>query len=125
MSSGWTSFRNRFGKKQDEARPALLPQGGEAAAAPVVPAAAPPEKGEAIGVRPYGMLDSVGQKNELIRVRFANMIDRLEEIRSLKEDFALLNEPVNDLIRSYPQLQSRLLETEAVLKQEKIGRAHV
>jgi crescentin len=46
------------------------------------------------------------------------MIDRLEEIRSLKEDFALLNEPVNDLIRSYPQLQSRLLETEAVLRQE-------
>jgi crescentin len=119
MSSGWTSFRNRFGKKQDEARPALLPQGGEAAAAPVVPAAAPPEKGEAIGVRPYGMLDSVGQKNELIRVRFANMIDRLEEIRSLKEDFALLSEPVSDLIRSYPQLQSRLLETEAVLRQER------
>jgi crescentin len=60
----------------------------------------------------------VGQKNELIRVRFANLIDRLEEIRSLKDDFTLLSEPVYDLIRGYPQLQSRLLETEAVLKQE-------
>ncbi len=117
MSSGWTSFRNRFGKKQDEAVTGSLFEGGEPAEIPAVPAA-PHEKGETIVVRPNGTLDSVGQKNELIRVRFANMIDRLEEIRSLKEDFALLSEPVNDLIRSYPQLQSRLLETEAVLKQE-------
>src|SRR5688572_5302969 len=120
MSSGWTSFRNRFGKKPDEAEPALLPppqQGGGAATAPALPAPAQ-EKAEPVIVRPNGSLDSVGQKNELIRVRFANMIDRLEEIRSLKEDFALLNEPVTELIRSYPQLQSRLLETEAVLKQE-------
>ncbi|KFG67179.1 hypothetical protein JH26_24155 [Microvirga sp. BSC39] len=120
MSSGWTSFRNRFGKKQDEAEAVSLPpqQGGGAAAAPALPASAAPEKAEPIIVRPNGMLDSVGQKNELIRVRFANMIDRLEELRSLKKDFALLNEPVNDLIRHYPQLQSRLMETEAVLKQE-------
>jgi crescentin len=95
-----------------------LPERGDGAEAMAAPGAAPPDKGEAIVVRPNGMLDSVGQKNELIRVRFANMIDRLEELRSLKEDFALLNEPVSELIRAYPQLQSRLLETEAVLKQE-------
>jgi crescentin len=118
MSSGWTSFRNRFGKRHDEAGGSPLHQGDESAEAVAAPGVAPPEKGETIVVRPNGALDSVGQKNELIRVRFANMIDRLEEIRSLKEDFALLNEPVNDLIRSYPQLQSRLLETEAVLRQE-------
>jgi crescentin len=118
MSSGWTSFRNRFGKKQDEAASEGLPRVSEGPEASVRPAASPPEKGETIIVRPNGALDSVGQKNELIRVRFANMIDRLEEIRSLKEDFALLSEPVSDLIRSYPQLQSRLLETEAVLRQE-------
>jgi crescentin len=118
MSSGWTSFRNRFGKKQDEAASEGLPGVSEGPEASVMPAASPPEKGETIIVRPNGALDSVGQKNELIRVRFANMIDRLEEIRSLKEDFALLSEPVSDLIRSYPQLQSRLLETEAVLRQE-------
>jgi crescentin len=118
MSSGWTSFRNRFGRKQDEAVAGSLPERGEGAEAMAAPAVTQPEKGEAIVVRPNGMLDSVGQKNELIRVRFANMIDRLEELRSLKEDFALLNEPVSELIRAYPQLQSRLLETGAVLKQE-------
>ena len=118
MSSGWVSFRNRFGRKQDEAVVGSVQGRSEAAEAMAAPAGASPEKGEPIAVRPNGMLDSVGQKNELIRVRFANMIDRLEEIRSLKEDFALLNEPVTELIRAYPQLQSRLLETEAVLKQE-------
>jgi crescentin len=118
MSSGWTSFRNRFGKKQEEGQSAPLPQGEETVEAPAASPVAPSAKGETIVVRPNGSLDSVGQKNELIRVRFANMIDRLEELRSLKEDFALLNEPVTELIRSYPQLQSRLLETEAVLKQE-------
>jgi vacuolar-type H+-ATPase subunit I/STV1 len=96
----------------------LLCRRSRRAAAPALPAPAAPEKSEPVIVRPNGMLDSVGQKNELIRVRLAIMIDRLEELRSLKEDFALLSEPVNDLIRSYPQLQSRLLETEAVLKQE-------
>jgi crescentin len=118
MSSGWTSFRNRFGRKQDEADSEGLPQVVDGPKVSTVLVASPQEKGGSVAVRPNGALDSVGQKNELIRVRFANMIDRLEEIRSLKEDFVLLNEPVHDLIRSYPQLQSRLLETEAVLKQE-------
>ena len=117
MSSGWTSFRNRFGKRQEEALVASLTE-AESAQTVAAPAAPPADRGETVATRPNGALDSVGQKNELIRVRFANMIDRLEELRSLKEDFALLNEPVSDLIRSYPQLQSRLLETEAVLRQE-------
>jgi crescentin len=89
MSSGWTSFRSRFGKKQDETATGSLFEGSEPVDATAV-SVAPPEKGETIVVRPNATLDTVGQKNELIRVRFANMIDRLEEIRSLKEDFALL-----------------------------------
>ncbi|WP_052954857.1 hypothetical protein [Microvirga vignae] len=119
MSPGWTSFRNRFGgKKPGEEVVSVLPVQSDATAPMAAASAVIPQEKEPIVVRPNGALDTVGQKNELIRVRFANMIDRLEEIRSLKEDFALLSEPVNDLIRSYPQLQSRLLETEAVLKQE-------
>jgi crescentin len=69
-------------------------------------------------VRPNNSLDTVGQKNELIRVRFSNLVDRLDEIRSLRDDFTALSEPVFDLITSYPHVQSRLLETEAVLRQE-------
>ncbi|MCB8820471.1 chromosome partitioning protein ParA [Microvirga rosea] len=117
MSSGWMPFKNRFGKKPEaEVVMNLAPEAAELAGLPATTAVAPKE--EPLHVRPNGALDSVGQKNELIRVRFANMIDRLEEIRSLKDDFTLLSEPVSDLIRSYPGLQSRLLETEAVLRQE-------
>lgn len=117
MASGWSSFRNRFGKRpQGDVQDSPPEQFviGNALPAPE----AGPSKAEPALMRPDGALDSVGQKNELIRVRFANLIDRLEEIRSLKDDFTLLSEPVYDLIRNYPQLQSRLLETEAVLKQE-------
>ncbi len=119
MASGWSSFRGRFGKKpqgdvQDSpSEPVLVVTTMQAPQPDQAPAKAEPPL-----LRPDGALDSVGQKNELIRIRFANLIDRLEEIRSLKDDFTLLSEPVYDLIRSYPQLQSRLLETEAVLKQE-------
>ena len=83
MSSGWTSFRNRFGKRQDEAGGSFLHQGGARAEAVAAPAVASPEKGETIVVRPNVALDSVGQKNELIRVRFANMIDRLFETEAV------------------------------------------
>jgi crescentin len=114
MTPGWSSFKNRFGKKAQDGFPGLAPErNGHSDEA-----YASDGKSDPIIVRPDGALDSVGQKNELIRVRFANLIDRLEEIRSLKDDFTLLSEPVYDLIRSYPQIQSRLLETEAVLKQE-------
>ncbi len=118
MNTSWTTFRKRFGKTEPEAPPS--PQAA-AGPAPAKPAPAPyqaPARAEPM-LRPDGSLDAVGQKNELIRVRFANLIDRLEEIRSLKEDFALLADPVHDLIGTYPQIQSRLLETEAVLRQER------
>jgi crescentin len=114
MATSWSSFRNPFGKKPPDEVQNFSPRQGVTSNA--VPA--PQVKNDTVAVRPDGALDSIGQTNELIRVRFANLIDRLEEIRSLKDDFTLLSEPVYDLIRSYPQLQSRLLETEAVLRQE-------
>ena len=115
MNTSWTTFRKRFGKTGQEDEPRA--ESPARAAAPVASAGSPPGAREP-ALRPDSTLDAVGQNNELIRVRSANLIDRLEEIRRLKEDFASLTEPVFDLIGSYPQLQSRLLETEAVLRQE-------
>jgi crescentin len=119
MSSGWTSFKNRFGNKRPEDEVLHVLPGQSGAALPMSAAAAPSAKNEVVVARHNAPLDSVGQKNELIRVRFANMIDRLEEIRSLKEDFALLNEPVHELIGAYSHIRSRLLEIETVLRQER------
>jgi crescentin len=64
-------------------------------------------------------MDAVGQQNELIRVRISNLADRLEEVRTLKDDFAVLVEPVLDFIDAYPQLQARSLELEALLRHER------
>jgi crescentin len=121
MSASWTTFRKRFGKPPggEPASTRQVSVGDRAAAALVAaPTQAPSPVAEPL-VRQSGTLDAVGQKNELIRVRFANLVDRLDEIRSLRDDFTSLTEPVFDLISSYPQLQSRLLETEAVLRQER------
>ncbi len=116
MSTSWTSFRKRFGKHSQDSGTAGRP-GAEGASAPdeiVLPA----QRAEAL-TWPDGALDAVGQRSELIRVRFANLVDRLDEIRSLKEDFTFLTEPVFQLLTSYPHIQTRLLETEAVLRQER------
>jgi crescentin len=121
MASGWTSFRKNFGRKPDAEDRQVQPPPAHAIVserAPTSPPVTEAAQPESLIVRMDGSLDTVGQKSELIRVRFANLIDRLDEIRSLKDDFALLSEPVYDLIRNYPNLQSRLMETEAVLKQE-------
>lgn len=117
MNTSWTLFRKRAGKQSQDSLPTAAP-----AAAEMLPA----EEGQAPGaskgelvVRPNGAMDTVGQNSELIRVRFANLVDRLDEIRSLKDDFTSLSEPVFTLITNYPQIQTRLLETEAVLRQER------
>ena len=115
MSKSWATLRKRFGKGAEGEADDEVTMPKATPLPPLVPAVH--EAPEPI-VRPNGSLDTVGQKNELIRVRFANLVDRLDEIRSLRDDFTALSEPVFDLISSYPQVQSRLLETEAVLRQE-------
>lgn len=68
---------------------------------------------------PFVVLDAVGQQSENIRVRVSHMVDRLEEIRSLKDDLALLAEPVLNFVDEYGQLRSKLVEMDAFLKQER------
>jgi crescentin len=115
MDTPWTSFRKRLGRSTADGRP------GPAGASPgpaELPSSLERHEGAPAG-RADAPLDAVGQRGELIRVRFANLVDRLDEIRSLKDDFTSLSQPVFEVIASYPQLQTRLLETEAVLRQER------
>ncbi len=126
MSKSWAGLRKRFGRAEEGAefedevtmpRAATLPpiappppappiaqamqQPLEATLAPQPPQAQQVQpQAEPATARPNNFLDTVGQKNELIRVRFANLVDRLEEIRSLRDDFVALSEPVFDLITS-------------------------
>ena len=55
----------------------------------------------------------------MIRVGMGQVLERLDEIARLKEDFnSLVIEPISELITDYPFVQAKLLETEELLHQE-------
>src|SRR5690349_19426848 len=64
------------------------------------------------------LLGAVGQQDEMMRDRVLHMVERLEELRSLRDEFAILVEPLLALAREHPHAQSRLLEAEANLRRE-------
>ena len=65
------------------------------------------------------MLGAIGQQDELMRDRVIHMVERLEELRNLRDEFAILVEPLLALAREHPQFQSRLLEAETSLRRER------
>lgn len=68
-------------------------------------------------------LDAIGEQNELIRVRISQMADRLDEIKTLTDDFALLADPLDGFLGEYPRVQTKLFETEALLARERASTA--
>jgi crescentin len=68
--------------------------------------------------RSSGPLDSLGQRNELLRVRFSQMIDRLEDLKSLSDDFNMIIEPIEAIAVELPQAKARVMETQAMLSRE-------
>src|SRR4051794_15178321 len=65
------------------------------------------------------VLGAVGQQDELMRDRVIHMIERLGELRSLREDFTILIEPLLALAREHSQVQARLMGTETSLRHER------
>jgi crescentin len=68
-------------------------------------------------------LGAIGMEDELIRSRISHMVERLEDVATLKSDFAALLEPIAAFGAEYPQLRAKLLETEAMLAREREGHA--
>src|SRR3954471_12213206 len=101
MSTSWTSFRKRFGRPP-EGEAVVAMQVAVVNGAAMAPAAAVAPYAPEPLARQTGTLGASGEKNERIRVRFGTLVDRLDEIRSLRDDFTSLTEPVFDLISSYP-----------------------
>lgn len=83
------------------------------------PALPPPQDREPVRLAVHVALDEVGEQNELIRVRVSHMAERLEEIKTLTDDFALLSDPLNAFLVDYPQLQSKVAESDALLARER------
>lgn len=63
-------------------------------------------------------LHSLGERNELLHVRYSYMADRLEDLKSLSDDFHLLSKPIEELSTELPKAKSRVLELEALMARE-------
>src|SRR3712207_9143696 len=72
---------------------------------------------------PVLALGAIGMEDELIRSRISHMVERLDDVATLKNDFAALLEPIAAFGSEYPQLRAKLLETEAMLAREREGDA--
>ena len=66
-------------------------------------------------------LGAIGMEDELVRARISHMAERLDDVASLKNDFAQLLEPIAAFAAELPQLKAKLLETESMLSREREG----
>lgn len=64
-------------------------------------------------------LDAIGQRDELVRQRISGMIDRIEDLRTLQDDFRLVLEPLVRISEELPKATARNAELEVALTQER------
>lgn len=63
-------------------------------------------------------LDAIGSRNEVVRLRISEMTDRLEDLKSLQDDFSSILEPLAAMAEELPRATMRVAEVEALLGQE-------
>lgn len=115
MSSPLSFFFRRDGQRPSE-NAAERPDFGKVMD-PVAPRASAPAPSSAhAGFVPP--LDSIGQRNEMLKVRIGEMAERLGDLRSLTDDFSQLIGPIETIAEELPRSKSRILELEALLQQE-------
>jgi crescentin len=88
------------------------------------PSAADPVGGGSEPEAETPVLLRVGERNELLHVRFSYMADRLEDLKSLSDDFHQLSKPLEELSTELPKAKARVLELEALLRRESEERTH-
>lgn len=109
MASAWSFLTGRTNQDGDD-RPSRRAPGLDAA-----PLVKDDAHVEARVSRPF---DNLGQRNELLRVRFSQMIDRLEDLKSLSDDFSQIAEPLEAIVVELPKAKARVMEVEALLSRE-------
>ncbi|MGU3665132.1 chromosome partitioning protein ParA [Methylobacterium sp. A49B] len=98
-SSAQSAIQVRPQEELQSARPASLQ-----AAAPQPP--------------PRDPLDAIGQRDEVIRMRVSEMSGRLEDLKSLQEDFSSVLTPLIAISEELPRATMRLAEVEALFAKE-------
>ncbi len=66
-----------------------------------------------------GPLDAVGQQSEQVRERINGLTLRLDDLKSLADDFGQIVQPVHEFVAQHAQTQAKLLETDALLTRER------
>jgi crescentin len=97
----WSSFRNAVGQQVDAARDWKVP---------------PKPSPTVLDTPPT--LDAIGQRDELVRQRIAVMLDRLDDFKTLREDFGEIVKPLGDISAELPRAAARIAELETSLAQE-------
>jgi crescentin len=77
---------------------------------PAAPPAAPPEGSQ---------FDRMGRLGEKVGEQMAYLASRLNEMQSLRDDFASLVQPISSFVRTHEEAQTRVLELEALLGKER------
>lgn len=67
---------------------------------------------------PYSAFDAIGQRNELVRVRISQMMERLDDLKTLQADFSQILEPLAMVADELPQAKIRIAELEVLLARE-------
>lgn len=79
----------------------------------------PSERGPAPVPAKALSLDAIGQRDEVVRQRIGEMLDRLDDLRTLREDFSSILEPLIQISDELPRSGMRIAELEASLAQER------
>lgn len=66
----------------------------------------------------FSAFDAIGQRNELVRVRISQMMERLDDLKSLQADFSQILEPLAVVADELPQAKIRIAELEVLLARE-------
>ncbi len=97
----WSSFRNAVSQQVDTAREWKAPS-----------------KPLPTQLNATPTLDAIGQRDELVRQRIAVMLDRLDDFKTLREDFGEIVKPLADISAELPRAAARIAELETSLAQE-------
>ncbi len=111
MESSWSLLKRHFHTKDAQDMGA----GGSHEPPPLKP---DDDEGPAVNGANFD-LGAIGMQDEMIRARISHMVERFEDVASLKSEFASLVDPLAGFAAEYPQLRAKLVEAEAMLGRER------
>ncbi len=115
MAAPWSLITKALGGAPSDA---VAPADAAPPARPPQPVADAPAAAAAPHPLQWWSLDSVGQQTEDVRERVDMLMDRLEELKSLAEDFDHIVQPINGFVQQHTHARAKLVELQTLLSRE-------